>query len=59
MNQDEATLEKIAAEVEYGNLLVTIVAKKIVSIPKQRVERPRKIGVDHDIVIPEPIRLSA
>ena len=59
MNHDEATLDKITAEIEYGNLMVTIVNKKIVAIPKQRVERPRKIGIDHDIVIPEPIRLSA
>ncbi len=28
MNHDEATLDKITAEIEYGNLMVTIVNKK-------------------------------
>ncbi len=59
MSQEGVSLERILAEIGYGELRVTIVDKKIIQIPPQRVERPGKAGVDHDIVIRETIRLSA
>ncbi len=57
MDQRETRLEDILEEVGYGEVRVTVVNKKIHQIPKQRIERPGKHGLRHDIVIDEPIRL--
>lgn len=53
----EARLEDIVREVGNGNLTVTIVNQKIVSIPKQRIDAPSKHGVERDFSVRQTIRL--
>lgn len=52
-----ARLEDIVKEVGNGDLKVTIVNQKIVSIPKQRIDAPSKHGVERDFFVPHTIRL--
>ena len=59
MDQRETRLEDFLEEVGYGEIRITVVNKKIHQIPKQRIERPGKHGIRHDIIIEEPIRLKA
>ncbi len=59
MDQRETRLEDFLEEVGYGEIKIIVVNKKFHQIPKQRIERPGKNGIRHDIVIDEPIRLKA
>ncbi len=59
MDQRETRLEDFLEEVGYGEIRIIVVNKKLHQIPKQRIERPGKNGIQFDIVIAEPIRLRA
>ena len=58
MNQPEVRLEELLDEIAYGDVVLTVVNKKLFGVPKQRIERPKKLGIRVDITIDEPLRIK-
>ncbi len=58
MNQQEVRLEELLEEVAYGDVMLTVVNKKLVGIPKQRIEKGEAHEFSGRLVIHKIKRIS-
>lgn len=59
MQQSETRIEDFLAEVGFGEVRIQVLDKKVILVPKQRIQRPKRLqGVRVEVIIDEPFHLK-